>query len=504
MLAVAVLALLLPPPKTTLKPSMAINLNGVTDWDSELPFSDVFKTSRPWVSQREGEGWGKGPKLDLDDNGYPKRLEPGCFAEAIVLTFPHYPQGDYTLTYKGKGTLTAWGNGKVTSEKANLLTIHVQGDQPSLFIRLTKTDPSDPVRDIHLYLPGTTAQSPTFTKPFLDRWRGVSALRFMDWMDTNGNKTKTWADRPRPDHATWMDRGVPVETMVALCNTLKADGWFCMPHMADDDYIARFAAYVAKNLDPKLKVYVEYSNEVWNASFPQHQYASAQGKALGYSGQPHEIAWKYTAHRSLQIFKIWEKAFGGTQRLVRILPAQAGWTGPAETILAFEDAGHHADALAIAPYIGITPSPGSNPSSDQMANWTVDQVLEQLETKVLPASLKMMADHKALADKYGLDLVAYEGGQHMVGIQGGENNDKLTALLQSANKNPRIGKIYDKYFAGWAKNGGSTFAYFSSTGGWSKWGSWGAFESYDQPASASPKYLAIQRAAQSWGQKIGG
>ena len=30
---------------------------------------------------------------------------------------------------------------------------------------------------------------------------------------------------------------------------------------------------------------------------------------------------------------------------------------------------------------------------------------------------------KKVADKYGLKLVAYEGGQHMVGVTGGENNE---------------------------------------------------------------------------------
>ncbi len=44
---------------------------------------------------------------------------------------------------------------------------------------------------------------------------------------------------------------------------------------------------------------------------------------------------------------------------------------------------------------------------------------------------------------YGSRLVPYEGGQHLVGIRGAENDDALTALLTAANADPRMGKLYD-------------------------------------------------------------
>ena len=72
-----------------------------------------------------------------------------------------------------------------------------------------------------------------------------------------------------------------VEVMVALANQLSADPWFCIPHMADDDYVARFAAIARDNVDPGLKIHVEYSNEVWNSGFSQATYAREQGLAEG-------------------------------------------------------------------------------------------------------------------------------------------------------------------------------------------------------------------------------
>ena len=89
------------------KPRLGMNLNGPADWNSELPFVDVFRLSRPWISQKEGATWGKGPELELDAHGWVKRLEPDCWAETPLCTISggHYPGGKYTVLYDGRGEL---------------------------------------------------------------------------------------------------------------------------------------------------------------------------------------------------------------------------------------------------------------------------------------------------------------------------------------------------------------------------------------------------------------
>jgi hypothetical protein len=66
------------------QPRLGMNLAGPSDWMTELPFVDVFRTSRPWISQKKGAGWGQGPELALDEFGWVKQLEPGCFAESMI------------------------------------------------------------------------------------------------------------------------------------------------------------------------------------------------------------------------------------------------------------------------------------------------------------------------------------------------------------------------------------------------------------------------------------
>ncbi len=100
--------------------ALGINLAGPADWMTELPFVDVFRTARPWISQKKGAGWGQGPELAVDEFGWVKRLEPGCYAEAMLCTISggHYPAGTYTVLYEGEGKLDFGKNAKV-KERAN-------------------------------------------------------------------------------------------------------------------------------------------------------------------------------------------------------------------------------------------------------------------------------------------------------------------------------------------------------------------------------------------------
>jgi len=490
---------------------LGINLGGIADWDTEQPFVDFIKMSRPWISQKQGEGWGKGPDLELDPQGYPTHLDPDCFVEVPMCTDlkAHFPLGNWTVLYDGKGEVNVKGVTVVSSEPGRIVfqPSYAQGE---FFLRILSTDPADHIHNLHVLIPGAekTYQTDPFNPSMIARWKGVGCVRFMDMMNTNGNAQVTWADRPKLDDFSYgMGKGVPVEVLCDLANRLDADAWFNMPAKADDDYIRNFAQVVKDRLNPRHKAYIEYSNEMWNSMFSQTHYTWDQGKALGIG--PAERPWEgggmYYAKRSVEIFKIWEDVFGGHDRLVRVLAWQAGsnwWT--TNIVLPYQDAYKEADALAIAPYLTVLPRPGdAKLNSDDVAKWTVDQVLDYVQNTSLPESTKWITDQKAVADKFHLKLIAYEGGQHLVGVGGGENNPDLTALFQAANKSPRLGQIYDQYFAAWKAAGGGTFCYFSSTGRWSKWGSWGTMEYADDDPAQSPKYQALKRFAAGCGQALG-
>ena len=217
---------------------------------------------------------------------------------------------------------------------------------------------------------------------FLNRWAGMACIRFMDWMGTNASKIRTWSERPVPEDASFALRGAPAEVMFDLCNRLQADAWICVPHRADDDFIRRFAQLAREKLDSRRRVYVEYSNELWNSGFEQCRFAMDEGQRLGLGGKPWEGGWKFTAKRSIEVFRIWKEAFGEGPRLVRVLPSQAAVAFISGQIMEFQDAYRSADVLAVAPYITFTVAPdarGGDPAAKTVDSWTAEQLLDHLE-----------------------------------------------------------------------------------------------------------------------------
>lgn len=245
---------------------LGMNLAGPADWNTELPFVDVFRMSRPWISQQRGKPWGQGPELELDKHGWVKRLDKDCWAETLVCTIDggHYPSGRHTVLYDGNGKLDFWGAGKTATTAPGRITIDVDSSKGAIFIRLMETDPADYVRNIRVIMPGfeQTYKTNPWRPGFLKRWQGMACLRFMDFMHTNGSKISTWDERPTLADATFSRHGVALEWMIDLCNRLDADPWFCMPHMADDNFVQDFAAMVKRDLEPDRKIYIEYSNEL--------------------------------------------------------------------------------------------------------------------------------------------------------------------------------------------------------------------------------------------------
>jgi hypothetical protein len=56
-------------------PRMGINLDMVNDWSTEWPFTDLFRASRRWISQRTGAPWGGGGPLALTSDNWVASLD---------------------------------------------------------------------------------------------------------------------------------------------------------------------------------------------------------------------------------------------------------------------------------------------------------------------------------------------------------------------------------------------------------------------------------------------
>jgi hypothetical protein len=474
--------------------ALGVNIAGVTYWSSEIVFVDLFKHSQTFKSQSPGKSYGQGGPLDLTETGWVRSLRPdGQFADSIILSRPPlgYPGGVYTCLYEGQGKIGFAYGTRVVEETSGRIRVNVKPEQNLLTLRITETNPADPIRNIRVILPGfeDTYKDQPFHPDLLRRWEKFKVLRFMDLQCTNNSEQVNWSDRPTLDVQTQGgEAGVALEYLIQLANTLHADSWFCMPHLATDDYVRHFAEMVKAQLDPNLKVYIEYSNECWNGIFGQARHCRDKGKALGLSDNDFQAQLRYYSKRSVEIFKIWEEVFGGTDHLVRVLAAQSANPWTSGQVMEFEEAYKHADVLAIAPYFGN--ALGDPKRQDETAQMTVDQVLDKCAEYIQQGN-KTIAEQARLAKEHGLRLVAYEAGQHLVGYGGAENNRPLEDLFHAANRHPRMKNLYLDYLAGWKADGGTLAVIFSSTGTRSKWGSWGLMEHHGQPPAEAPKYQAV-------------
>ena len=464
--------------------------------NSQWAFVDVFRGAREWVPQLVNGGpWDTGQDLDLTPEGWPL-LAPGQAAGTLMLDELKgvYPGGIYTCLFEGTGSIEFGFDAFTINESGGRIVVLVRPSDLGIYLKVTASDPNDPVRNIRLVLPGfeSNYQTQVFHPLFLERLQGYGCLRFMDFQYTNNSINSNWAERATPNYYSQATpKGAALEFMVELCNRLGTDAWFCMPHLADDEYVREFAEQVRDTLDPQLHVYIEHSNEVWNTNFEQTTFASNQGLALGFSTDPKIAALRYHAYRSVQIFGIWEAAFGSTDRFVRVLASQAVNTGAAREVMDFQDAYLSADVYAIAPYFGN--ELGSVDNAGNTVQMTVDEILDACEADV--ADVGATIDQNLVETQArGLDLVAYEAGQHLVGRGVWMNNQVLNDLFFAANRHERMEAIYELYLDLWRSRGGRQLMAYTFVKRFNEHGSWGALEHLDQPLEEAPKYRALRRA----------
>lgn len=503
---------------TNVNSPLGMNISAPIDYYSELQLLDAFKTSRPWASNTP-------QPIATDASGNITSLAAGQVATTYMLwdLAGHFPAGRYTVLYEGDGSGLEYAAGATKNaglSKPGVDVLDVDPKNNGILMRVKSIAPNDKLRNIRVILPGGSCSNDQlktctddaacgagnkctsyvdnydkqiFYPPFLASIRHYKIIRFMDFLGTNNSEVKTFADRSKVGDARYSVKGAPLELAVELANRIGADAWINMPHLADDDYLTQAATLVKGKLSPSLKVYVEYSNEVWNAQFKQFFYAADQGKALGYGPSPFEALLKFQSKRSVDAFKAFTTAFGAdaAKRVVRVMGSMAANDFVSDTELDFQDAYKSTDAVAIAPYFGgYLGTPEQQAKTSAM---TADELFAEIDAKALPEAIGWMNKTAASAKRHNVKMVAYEGGQHLVGVTGVENDAKVTALFDAVNRDARMQAVYKKYLDAWKTQGGEMFVAFASCGLYNKFGRWGAIEYLDQPRETAPKYQALEQ-----------
>jgi len=250
---------------------LGANLPAISDYSRTPVYVDLFHQARRFGSP--SAPWDE--KAMLNDDGWPS----GDFGVFLMTGQAEVSgiEGSYHLSFNGQAkvgvvaSMARLRNQRYDPDK-DLTTLEVDipahGDQ----LALSFTQTGVGIRNLKVIRPGYDPMNPPlFTTPFLEHIARFKTLRFMDWLRTNNNdRVTSWATRVSPIRTHYASAaGVPWEHIVALANQTGKDIWINIPVKADDDYVVQLARLLRSSLNPDTRIFIEYSNELWNAQFWQ-------------------------------------------------------------------------------------------------------------------------------------------------------------------------------------------------------------------------------------------
>ncbi|NLF40628.1 hypothetical protein GX586_14380 [bacterium] len=541
-------------------PELQLGLGNIARY-GQARFANVLYTAGEWVTNASG-GWTwqnvQAPQLDADGN--PRYVLPNT--PLVALPLFDATDIEHTNMCKGRLSLTWEGAADIRLPNATLVSgtysgvvlngrrdyLSSDGGGNRMMIHIYAINTNDPPRSIRLWLPHPAdpmnrslappagMPGPLFHPTYLDLVRPFRLFRFMDWLETNNNQTEDWSDRRPPAHCFMhgshhIDKAiageVAYELCIALCNTAGADMWLCVPHLATDEYVTNLArlvlygsdgtnAYTARMANPvypplgtNLRVFVEFSNEVWNPGFNQGNWAYNQSVALG-------LAWgQFAGRKASRVWRIFDGVWGAanTQRIVRV---GAGRSGDARYCRDFINEaianGVKPHFLSVAPYFGndiedwIYAKGAAFFTVRSSAN--INRAHDELQRRLLSgvAGSSVMNDDtgggidQAIRDvcvEYDLPLVNYEGGPSIYtsDIDTPSNQPTgswLTSFMVEFNRDPRMVETYNINMNLCKMRGLTTHAIFTDVGVWGKYGQWGHKEFTAQSTNYYSRDCAVK------------
>jgi hypothetical protein len=532
---------------------LGMNVWFLNDWDNSFAFVDAMKHARPW---QDGANWNN-PVAGLDALGWPT-----ADASTVIITgTPAQVNGTYKLVFTGQADLSslfgfpATFANKTYDAATNTTTADVTYNMTitnsvGLVFRNTKRTGASATNtgftNVRLYRPGYPADgSVLFTAPFLNALGKTRVVRMMDWTFTNQNLLQHWADRRTPLHmtkagptytgpggATWNSSqlGVALEHQIQLCNALMSDCWVNIPVVADDDFVQKMALAlrygtdgtnpytshqanpVYPPLDPSLRIYVEYANEIWNSAGGFNCFGAIQD-IVGSLPTGHPLLtpsessiwfkmWRYPAYRTAIISDLFRSVYGDASMMSRVRPLVMTQQGNAQMTLQQALTWLDAYAKVQVPsrlvssylygaggsgYYGVNSEPTDKADVNAFfapGNYPATQ------------NVKGMGVDSIWAANYGLKRIAYEGGPSL------DNFPDVNA--RALNADSRMQDMVVKTHDAWSTQGGDLLVYYAMVGP-SKW----EFTP-DTTNTGTPKLKAIDqlnlqpRAAVTLGQALPG
>jgi hypothetical protein len=419
-------------------PAMGIGLGGVATYGPIAQFSDMMRQSREWRARINTDKW----TVVEDSDGWPISLKSNDGATAEISKEHSIFMYMYGKRVKGKVTVTWEGDGELNISQYKLIEDRYPKEKRRVYdwnyevagiinLNIVRSNPKDHIRNIHIWQPGLEDGKTIFYPAWKEILKPFPYLRFMDWTQTNNSKQADWKDRNLPSNMR--QTNVAWEYVIQLSNETKKDPWICIPHLATDDYVVQLARLFKARLDPDLRVYVEYSNEIWNGSFGQTQWSYKEAKKEMESIKKEELEskkykadrpWEYGAmmsgRRAAQIWKIMAKELGNPERIVRVIADFMFIDRAMEGALNTSNGEGRVDLIALNAY--FMHGKALDYLNNNQKNWKIDDAFDYMTQLFLIEEVKKWNRVTSAKTKWPkIPVTCYEGGQHLANPFNKEN-----------------------------------------------------------------------------------
>lgn len=517
---------------------MGINISAPLDFEEDRLYADVIRMSRPFVNGSDANSSTAGA-APVDADGWPM----SDFSFYVWAGIGNM-NGTYTLSFKGEATVSgtignvilSYNSATNTSTGTFQYANASSGALPLSFTGTKRNSSSasgtgvSSIKLMRPLTPGSSQSYPTstlFANPIKALISKFSVIRFMDYLGTNASAQTNWSDRPLPSWASfqrnpggaygWQGIGGPWEHVIQLMNETGKDAWINIPVRATDAYIKNVAlmfAYGSDGVNPytspqanpvypplkaNLKVYVEYSNELWNfaGAFTQSsdncqaasdELASTSGNSplnwdkvwnnvtFNRSGTNNGWNWsmcsRHTVKRGVEISNIFRSVFSDAAMGTRVRPVfmtQLGnpmgslFDGAKMMLNYYNNLGGNFVATPHAPSYYFYGAGGSGYYNPSASVSTLDGLFADPGMTPAGFELNLQQDAKLTA-AMGLKRVAYEGGPSLDKTGGARD-----AVSAKAVTDARMTTAMVNMHNAWSNNGGELLVYLSSSGDY-QWG----------------------------------
>jgi PKD repeat protein len=403
------------------------------------------------VPPRPGEGW---PDLSL--------LAPGEIAGAWLFgalegTLPDGRTQPWILTWEGTGSCRLAGTAVLGEQRRAPRRAEVRVDpflgngNGTVALWIESSLRGDPVRNVHVWLPGTSATRPLFWPPYVERVRalnhgaGPRVWRTLDWTRVNDYGaldppvpfTFDLAGVIRPTSPSQgTRRGMCPEFQVAFCNLVGAGLHYQVPHRTDQMSAPDYERFLRDTftrirdgapavpglnggrafagLDARLELTLELSNELWNA-FPVNRWLQLEALRRGLT--LHEVIAEELVH----VWRIADEVFSGRRTVRRFLGGFVAESDFVRRVLEALPPDTRVDALGPSCYFRPRPDviagwlrdaeAGSCPNCPTPEEVIAAALLSLDELRVRLRELRAVAEAYRNPDGSHPRLVVYEAGQ---------------------------------------------------------------------------------------------